>query len=651
MKKFSLRYSKLGSRVFALILIIISSLVTYNVVFNEDVKPKSEQEYKESVIFKSAGLESLLGVKKVLMRGGYSYLIDYFYNTGETSEISSNYTSLSDFESLDEILANFKEDEGRPYLTVKNENGELVFTRYNDKDLSDTAKLSFDIIEKNLKNLYFYNHSKDSNFEALYLIRYDVDLSEEYLYNGQFYFTFYNLFFVAPAFSLILLAYFIVSNYKKIKLYNVYSFIRAVPIEFYFLIPIIFMMVLKNISFPFHFRKYEIINFMNKYVFAFLPFLFSIIYILIAYIVLGLKSFYHYGLSSFILQNSIIFRIIRFIYRMLKKFVLFMIDGLILDSKIATFIFSIFSLIYLFFSFLIFTNGSFGVILAFFLIATYLIIVYLKNDLKKINKVLSEVVKGNLDTKVNTDRVVFKSLAKNVNSISDSVQNALEKELVSERMKTELITNVSHDLKTPLTSIINYSDLINKPNTSMEDKEKYAKIINEKSHRLKILIENLFEMSKVSSNNIEINKIELDLNQILTQMLAEWSDEFEDNNKEVVLKSQKNSTIVFLDGELTSRIFENLFSNINKYASEYSRVYIELTQNLEKTKIVIKNVSKYQLDISPEELKERFTRGDESRNTEGSGLGLAIASSLTEIQGGTFDIEIDGDLFKTIIEF
>ena len=186
---------------------------------------------------------------------------------------------------------------------------------------------------------------------------------------------------------------------------------------------------------------------------------------------------------------------------------------------------------------------------------------------------------------------------------------------------------------------------------SDEDIKKYIKTINEKSLKLKTLIENLFEVAKVNSNNIELNKMNIDIVQMLSQTIGEWSDEFSSRNIEAILNSNEDSIILNLDGEQTYRIFDNVFSNISKYAQDNTRVYIDVLKSENKSKITIKNVSKYSLNISAQELRERFIRGDESRNTEGSGLGLAIATSLTEIQGGKFDIEIDGDLFKVIIEF
>ena len=227
---------------------------------------------------------------------------------------------------------------------------------------------------------------------------------------------------------------------------------------------------------------------------------------------------------------------------------------------------------------------------------------------------------------------------------------AIEDALKSERMKTELITNVSHDLKTPLTSIINYSELLIDEDQDMEAKISYAQVINNKAHKLKVLIENLFDLSKATAKAIDLHLEDLDFVQLVDQVLGEWEDKLEEKNIFVNFTSDPGPLILKLDGNQTYRILENLLSNIYKYGLEGTRLYVDLTGGA-KTTLTLKNISKYPLNISAEELLERFTRGDASRNTEGSGLGLSIASSLTELQGGTFHIEIDGDLFKTSLIF
>ncbi|EGY76384.1 sensor histidine kinase [Peptoniphilus indolicus ATCC 29427] len=267
-------------------------------------------------------------------------------------------------------------------------------------------------------------------------------------------------------------------------------------------------------------------------------------------------------------------------------------------------------------------------------------------DIEKTAKIISE---GHYDIKIEENNSHFKGLAHNLNAITLNLDGAISNAIKSEKMKTDLIANVSHDLKTPLTSIINYSELVVEEE-NVENIKKYAQVINEKSLKLKTLIEDLFEAAKVSSENIDLEIEEIDFKQLIKQIIGEWEDKLEEKNITIVEEYTPERVMLNLDGVKTSRILDNLFSNIYKYALEGTRVYVRLYKN-EKVQLIIKNISKYPLNISEDELMERFTRGDASRNTEGSGLGLSIAKSLVNVQKGTFEIEIDGDLFKSKIEF
>ena len=222
-------------------------------------------------------------------------------------------------------------------------------------------------------------------------------------------------------------------------------------------------------------------------------------------------------------------------------------------------------------------------------------------------------------------------------------------ELKSERMKTELITNVSHDIRTPLTSIITYIDLL-KNEQDEAKREEYIEILEQKSQRLKILTDDLFEAAKATSGNIPVTLEKIELVSLITQGLGELDDKIREGNLEFKFNYTKNKVFIKADGRLFWRAVENLFSNILKYALEGSRVYIEIIEGEHEVTLTIKNISAYELNISADELMERFKRGDESRSSQGSGLGLSIAKSLIELQKGSFKIEIDGDLFKAIIK-
>ncbi len=246
----------------------------------------------------------------------------------------------------------------------------------------------------------------------------------------------------------------------------------------------------------------------------------------------------------------------------------------------------------------------------------------------------------------------FTTLADNINNIRDGLDKAIDNQLKSERMKSELITNVSHDLKTPLTSIINYVELIKKEeNITPEYIKDYVNVLDSKSKRLKVLIEDLFEASKASSGNIELIMEKIEFTQLLRQSIGELEEKLLEANLDLKINLPEEKIYIKADGRRLYRVLENLLSNISKYSLPNTRVYIDIIENENSVKLIMKNISSYELNFDPEEIMERFKRADDSRNTEGSGLGLAIARDLVKLQGGNFTIDIDGDLFKSIIEF
>jgi len=268
--------------------------------------------------------------------------------------------------------------------------------------------------------------------------------------------------------------------------------------------------------------------------------------------------------------------------------------------------------------------------------------------LNEIMKGVHKIKEGELNYKIEEKNdIYFSSLANDINNISQGLENSIEQRIKSERMKSELITNVSHDLKTPLTSIINYVELIKKEeNIQPEYLKDYVQVLDKKSKRLKILIEDLFEASKASTGNIELELVRLDLKQLLQQSIGELEDKLEEANLSLRVNLTEEDTYVLADGRRLYRVFENLLCNISKYSLKNTRVYIDVTKEDGKIITTMKNISSYELNFDPDEIMERFKRADESRNTEGSGLGLAIARDLVSLQGGKMSIEIDGDLFK-----
>ncbi len=264
-----------------------------------------------------------------------------------------------------------------------------------------------------------------------------------------------------------------------------------------------------------------------------------------------------------------------------------------------------------------------------------------------------KIVNGDLENKIDTTYMFgdIKDFADSLNNINQGLQSAIDDKIKSERFKTELITNVSHDIKTPLTSIINYVDLIKKENCNSEKINEYIEVLDRQSNRLKKLIEDLIEVSKASTGNLSVQLEKCNLSELVNQAIGEFSERFELKNLYIVQELAKEDVYIMADGRRLWRIFDNILNNIYKYAMSSTRVFINLFCDNNKAVITFKNISELPINLSSTELTERFVRGDRSRNTEGSGLGISIAKSLTELQNGIFDISIDGDLFKVKLTF
>ena len=268
-------------------------------------------------------------------------------------------------------------------------------------------------------------------------------------------------------------------------------------------------------------------------------------------------------------------------------------------------------------------------------------------------RTIEDISAGNMDKQIDTSKMrgTNHELAESVNNIGAGIKNAVEKSMKDERMKTDLITNVSHDIKTPLTSIINYVDLLKRENIQDDTVRGYIEVLDAKSQRLKQLTEDLVEASKISSGNIVLQMENLDVVELLSQVLGECSEKFEQKKLQIILSGTEQSEIITADSRSMWRVMDNLLGNVIKYGMEGTRVYIDvLRTDKNKVRISVKNISGQPLNISADELTERFIRGDVSRSTEGSGLGLSIAKSLITAQGGTLEVYLDGDLFKVTIE-
>lgn len=319
--------------------------------------------------------------------------------------------------------------------------------------------------------------------------------------------------------------------------------------------------------------------------------------------------------------------------------------------------FLLINLLGILFTYINWNKGARGYLLMIVLVAVDGVVgmMVFKNRAEQIDIVegIRRIRDGEVDYKLDVDTLHGdnREMADAVNNIGEGIRKAVRTSMKDEQMRTDLITNVSHDIKTPLTSIINYVDLLKRLGIREEPIKSYIEVLDNKSQRLKQLADDLVEASKISSGNIELNQEKLNLAELLHQAIGEFSEKLEGRKLEVVYSGGELVANILADSRRMWRVTENLFNNICNYALEGTRIYVDLTVEKGRVEVSIKNISARQMNISAEELTERFIRGDSARSTEGSGLGLSIAQSLTQVQGGEFTIHLDGDLFKVVLSF
>lgn len=335
---------------------------------------------------------------------------------------------------------------------------------------------------------------------------------------------------------------------------------------------------------------------------------------------LKIKSVYHYFLHVDLTRNSL---------KAIRRIVL--INALVLTVISMTWL------------------GGLGIVVIYSLILYVFLKKYI-SDLQKrygiLLKAVDEMAEGNLNVTIEEDLGVFEPFKPHVIKIQNGFKKAVDDEVKSQHMKAELITNVSHDLKTPLTAIITYVNLLKDPNLTEDQRQEYLDTLEKKSLRLKVLIEDLFEVSKATTKNVTLNLMPVDIMNLVKQVSFEMKDKLDEAKLDIRMNLTDEKITLSLDSQKTYRIYENLFSNVAKYALPGTRVYVNGFRINDTVVITIKNISAQELTVEPADLTERFVRGDESRNTDGSGLGLAIAKSFSELQEGALEVEVDGDLFK-----
>ncbi len=353
-----------------------------------------------------------------------------------------------------------------------------------------------------------------------------------------------------------------------------------------------------------------------------------------------------------VLRGTLIARLIRLVWRIMKatgRGLYRIAKSLPLMWKTA-----LVTLVLVFIEFILFMQDYYGTLAAPFLLLKLLellAILYIALSLRTLQKGGEAMADGDFSQNIDTRLLIgdFKRYGQRMNDLRSGIEQAVQEQTKAERMKTELITNVSHDIKTPLTSIVNYVDLLQKEDVQSEAAREYIAVLDRQSRRLKKLTEDLVEASKASSGALPVDLQPTDVSVLFDQIVGEYQERLADCRLTLVARPPEQPLTVCADGKLLSRVMDNLMSNICKYALEDTRVYAVASCDEKTVTISLKNVSRAELNISPDELMERFVRGDASRHTEGSGLGLSIAGSLVQLMGGTFDLSIDGDLFRADI--
>ncbi len=588
--------------------------------------------------------------KKESAKTQLSYLknLEYIAINKDTNEVYSNtnYKSIEDFKKNIKGECDVELSSNNDVISYTKQIKDKTFKKLNvNKELRDVLNYNlydFDVcisINQNFENYGYYD--KVSQIKE----GFDIEV------------IYFKIIIVSSIISLIL---FIVSIsiYKKMKCEVLdrnsfyLKFYKTIPLEIYIIVGILLLYSLIGII-KTGYSVYYYYNVLDHLVYTFICIfgLFTIYYILRK----ELKSF---DKPIEILKTSLIVRVLILGKKIFKdtnkvtksvplaKRIIILAMLSVGVGTIGWFIGFLFGSTLLLF--------LFGPILSLTIVVLY--VYYLIKKLAYLSYIMegTERIKGG-DIHYKLDIIGddnFSNLAENINNIGEGLDKAIYNQLKSERLKSELITNVSHDLKTPLTSIINYIELIKKEeDIKPEHIKDYVNVLDSKSKRLKVLIEDLFEASKASSGNLELNMEKIDITQLLRQAIGEMEEKLSKANLDLKLRVPEEKTYIMADGKKLYRVLENLLSNISKYSLNNTRVYIDIIEEDDKVKLTMKNISSYELNFDPEEIMERFKRADESRNTEGSGLGLAIARDLVNAQGGRFEIDIDGDLFKSVVEF
>lgn len=559
------------------------------------------------------------------------------------------------------------------YLKINfDENGQFS---YDSLGCSTSANQNYELIWNNYKQTYFqYLNEYDenavlhnpTNFTIYLAVPYklsnsSIDTISWYAAENSLATNIENIIPIAMIAIIVISLFILFYPYEIVKEINLFASLAKIKLEILFcilsvafagIITVIYALIIDTLN-GYYISKLSSIGF-GKYseiilsamnIGTWLIFLF-----LCMFTIYYIKSIFKEGIMSFLKNNTLCCWIIKTSKKAFNKIINFDFNDntnrVILKIVIINGL--VISIICCFFAFGIFLTIIYSIILFIILKNKFEAI---KHDYQILLSSVQRLSNGDFDVEINQDLNLFNSLKTEFTNIKDGFEKAVNEEVKSQKMKTELISNVSHDLKTPLTSIITYIDLLKEENLSSDKRNEYINTLDRNAFRLKNLIDDLFEISKANSGNIQLNIVNVDIVALIQQTKFELTDNFIGKNLTFKTTYPKEKIILQLDSQKTYRIFGNLLINISKYALENTRVYIEVIDQNDKVEIIFKNISANEIKINANELVGRFIQGDASRNTSGSGLGLAIVKSFTELQNGIFKVEIDGDLFKAIVIF
>ena len=635
-----------------IVTLVLSFIYTSYIAENEDLLTKEKFEQTEA--FSSEYIQSISRIYQLLKWEGanYSewtediYIADSFYRTTEQilylvidTRTDTAYTNINGGYSIEQLKHQLTSNEDTLYCHINGETQEIS----TNIDNSRIQRLMLTYVGTNIQKYNYYdiytNINEINSLNNNFFVKGIAFNTAKELGNLPI-----ILIPVMLLLTVVLLVYLIVALGHKKNYDGIYlTSFDKLPIEITGIAAFILMCL------PFVLNIYSSGNTIIEDVVAttimvtVVIYEYSILAIIGATIVKKIKSHTFWN-------STVIYIVMRIVIRTLRniKNTVFSHSSMSLKIILA-FVFT------LLISIILISTDNFAMLLLLFIFWAFELWFMLKYaySFMEIKKTLKNIYNGKTDNKLNEDdfKGELKEISKYINDIQSGFSNAVEQSLKSERMKTELITNVSHDIKTPLTSIINYVDLLKSEEIENSKAKEYIEVLDTKSQRLKKLIEDLVEASKASSGNLKLNIERINLVELINQTTGEFEDKFKAKNLVIEINTSSDKIYINADNRYMYRVIENVYSNIAKYALDNSRVYIDIKQNEKKSTIIIKNISKEKLNITADELMQRFVRGDKSRTTEGSGLGLSISKSLTELQKGSFDITIDGDLFKVCIEF